>query len=307
MFQIPQKKLLALVPKWAGGELNEVDSYLYFLALLNSTDLVEFRHPCKPTPDTSSIVYNNMEDLIQIIGKINLVTHPAAVFQRIAISPENNTLANVHYWIENWEKNLSDFEEGYITQTERMDLNRREAALEKLIKSQYKEIHLATQIANWAEIAGCFPSFQVSTQFGTMECSEYWKLIIRKCINTESIFTIPLSDITELISHCEDNIEHGSIYAHTLMSMLRSGAEKNKNFLGLGDWDLSQSSINYQIVSDSVERANLDLLIATAPASEPRITDYPTKFEYLKAKAKWMLSTSQKETQTQPTNSIGNL
>jgi hypothetical protein len=307
VFQLPQKKLLSLVPKWAGGEFTEVDSYLYFLALLDSTDLVEFRHPCKVTAETSSIVYNNMEDLIQIIGQMNLIQHPAAIFQRIAISPENNTLQNVHYWIENWETNLKDFSDGYQTFSERMDLNRREAALEKLIKSPYKEIQLATQIANWAEIAGQFPQFQVSTQFGTLECNEYWKLIIRKCINSESIFSIPLADIQELIEHCENTIEHGSIYAHTLMEILRNGATKNKNFLGLGDWDLSQSSINYLIVSeDSVEKANLDLLVATAPTSEPRITDYPTKFEYLKAKSKWMLAT-QMNASTAKQESIGGL
>jgi hypothetical protein len=294
IFHLSQKKLLSFIPKWAAQEsLGEVDSYLLFLALLDSTQLVEWRTAVQFTQDTSSIVANNMEDLAQIVGKMNLITHPAAVFQRIAISPENNTLQNVHYWIANWETNIEDFCDGYVTQAERADLNRRELALEKLIKAPHREIVLASQIANWAEIAGQFPQFQVETQFGAMECSEYWKLIIRKCIKAESIFNIPLRDIQELIDHCEDNIEHGSIYAHTLMQILRSGADKNKNFLGLGDWDISQSSISYLIVSeDSVEKANFDLLVSTAPTTEPRLQDYPTRFEWLKAKARYSLSQS---------------
>lgn len=298
IFHLSQKKLLSFVPKWAAGELNEIDSYLLFLSLLNSTGQCEFRSAAKPIASTSSIIANNMEDLVQLVGSINLITHPEEVFSRIAISPENSTLENCHYWIANWETQLEDFKEGYQSYYLRQDLNRREEALEKLIKSPHKEIQLATQIANWASIAGEFPTFAVQTQFGNMDCAEYWKLIIRKCINAESIFAIPLADLDELIEHCEDKIQHGSIYAHTLMEILRSGRTKNKNFLGLGDWDISQSSISYMIVrsEDSVESANMDLLVKTAPTAEPKITDYPTRFEYLKAKSRYFLSQS-----TEPT------
>jgi hypothetical protein len=80
------------------------------------------------------------------------------------------------------------------------------------------------------------------------------------------------------------------------MSLLRSGRDKNKNFLGLGDWDISTSSINYVIVDgeDSVEAANFSLLQASAPTHEPSIMEYPSRFEYLKAKMKWELSQQSK-------------
>jgi len=293
-FSIPQKKLLALTPKWAAGEMTEVDSYLLFLSLLNSTNQVEFRTPCTYTSDTTSIVYNNMEDLIQLVGAINRITHPHFVLSQIAITRENNTLSNVHYWIANWEQSIEEFKSGYISLSEQQDLLRREASLEKLIKSPYKEVQLASQIANWAELAGDFPQFPVTTQFGTLSCAEYWKLIIRKCVNSESIFSIPTSDIVELIEHCEDNISHGSIYAHTLMQILRNGKEKQNNFLGLGDWDASTSSLKFILLQsdDSVEKANLQLIIDTAPTKEPDIREYPSRFEWLKAHTKWKLSQS---------------
>lgn len=286
-FSIPQKKLLALTPKWAAGELTEVDSYLLFLSLLNSTEQVEFRTHCTYTSDTSSIIYNNMEDLLQLVGAINLITHPTFVLSRIAITKENHTLSNVHYWLENWSQQIDEFKSGYVSTSEQQDLLRRESALERLIKSPYKEVQLASQIANWAELAGNFPHFQISCPFGTMSCAEYWKLIIRKCINSESIFAVPTSDIIELIEHCEENIEHGSIYAHTLMQILRNGKQKQTNFLGLGDWESSFVLLNQE---DTVERANLELLVQNAPTEEPRITDYPSKFEWLKAHSKWKLA-----------------
>ena len=293
IFHLPQKKLLSFITKFASGELGEIASYLLFLSLLDSTQLVEFRSAVKRTADTSSIVYNNFEDLVQLVGQINIITHPEEVFSRVAISPENNTLDTIHHIIENWENQLEEFKNGYISYGIRADLRRREEALERLIKSNHTEQQLAVQIANWAEVAGSFPRFTVSTQFGQLTCAEYWKLIIRKCIKAESIFAIPVPDIDELITHCEDTIEHGSIYSHTLMSMLRSGRDKNKNFLGLGDWDISQSSLSYLILDknkDSVEEANLELIKKAAPSEEPRITDYPSRFEYLKAKMRWNLS-----------------
>ena len=291
-FSIPQKKLLSLTPKWASGELTEIDSYLLFLSLLNSTNQIEFRVPVSYTAETTGIVYANMESLIQLVGQINCITHPELILSQIAITRENHTLSNVHYWIQNWESSIDDFKSGYVSVSEQQDLLRREASLEKLIKSPYKEVQLATQIANWAELAGAFPDFDVTTQFGTLSCAEYWKLIIRKCVNAESIFSVPTADIQELIEHCEDNIPHGSIYAHTLMQMLRNGKEKQTNFLGLGDWDSSTSSLKYVLLNsdDSVEKANLQLLIQTAPATEPDIREYPSRFEWLKAHTKWRLS-----------------
>lgn len=304
IFHLPQKKLLSFVPKFAASQLNEVDSYLLFLSLLESTNLVEFRTAAKVTSNTASIIYNNMEDLVKLVGAMNVLTHPDQVFSRIAISPENNDLETIHYILANWELQLSDFKDGYVAISIRQDLNRREAALEKLIKSNHREIQLATQIANWAEIAGKFPEFEVHTQFGTLTCAEYWKLIIRKCINAESIFSIEQKDLEELITHCEENIEHGSIYSHTLMQILRNGKEKKANFLGLGDWDISQSSISYLMVQseDSVEQANMELLVNTAPTSEPKLTDYPTRFEWLKAKARWTLA--QASTSTHSTKNL---
>jgi hypothetical protein len=126
----------------------------------------------------------------------------------------------------------------------------------------------------------------------------YWKQIIRKCINKDSIFKIPLIDLEDLIEHCEINIPHGSIYAHTLMELLRAGRDRNKNFLGLGDWDLSSSSISYRIISeeDSVETANFSAILMSAPTTEPRLQEYPSRFAWLKAKVKWDMAQNHQKT-----------
>lgn len=287
VFQIPQHKLLSLVPKWSKGELNQVDTYLYFLSLLDSTGQVEFRTHCKPTEETIQILSNNLEFLIQIVGALNCIRHPEFVVTKICITKENNTLDNVHYWLQTWQQNIDDFKQGYANQELRSLITKRELALEKLIKTPYKDSQLSSQIASWAELAGAFPKFETLTPFGLIPICDYWKLIIRKCMKAESIFSIPTKDITELIEHCEDNIEHGTIYSHTLMSILREGRDKQNSFLGLGD--LSSPSFVLLDSPDSVEQANLQLLVQTAPTVEPKLLDYPSRFEWLKAHTKWKL------------------
>lgn len=300
VFEIPQHKLLSLVPKWTKGELNQVDTYLYFLSLLDSTGQVEFRTHCKPTEETIQILSNNLENLIQIVGAMNCIKHPEFVVTRICITKENNSLDNVHYWLQTWQQNIDDFKQGYANQELRQSIVKRELALEKLIKTPYKDTQLAAQIASWAELAGAFPQFETITPFGLISIAEYWKLIIRKCMKAESIFSIPTKDIVELIEHCEDNIEHGTIYAHTLMSILREGRDKQNSFLGLGSLDFDSSSQSFVLLdsNDSVEKANFDLLVQTAPIIEPKLTDYPTRFEWLKAHTKWKLVSASQNVNT---------
>lgn len=296
IFYLPQRKLLGYISKWSNGELTPTDSYLLFLALLNSTDAVEWRVPVKRTKETDGLIANNMEDLVICIGKINTIKHPSFKIPHIAITPDSSTLTSVEYWIANWEVSIEEWKDSYASYNEQRDLRDREYALEKLIRTPHKEIQLATQIADWAEIAGDFPQSLTLVNGAHISLAHYWKQIIRKCINKDSIYQIPLCDIDELITHCEENIPHGTIYAHTLMQMLRTGRDKNKNFLGLGDWDLASSATSFKILSesDSVESANIEALLLSAPTEEPKLTDYPTRFAYLKAKVKWDMATKMK-------------
>jgi len=92
------------------------------------------------------------------------------------------------------------------------------------------------------------------------------------------------------------------------MQILRNGKEKQSNFLGLGDWDSSTSSLKYVLLQseDSVEKANLQLIINSAPTTEPNIMQYPSRFEWLKAHTKWKLSQSLQDPETESNQKGGN-
>ena len=293
IFSLPQKKLLSYLGKWASQELTPTDSYLLFLSLLNSSELVDFRVPVSRTLETDSIVAQNMENLAKVVSRLNAVTNPSVVFPRYAVSPETKTLSNIKHWIENWNDSWQDFQDGFSREYDSRKLIVRESALERLIKNPHLPISsYASKIADWASIAGAFPEYLTTSPFTGLKVSmaDYWKEIIIKCSREESLFLVPQVDIQDLLDHCESNISIGTIHSNALFKVLRHAIEKQKNFLGLGDMDLGK--IKYQILStdDTTESANIKAMIDSAPEHEPRPESYPNKIAYLKAKLRFQMA-----------------
>jgi hypothetical protein len=230
-----------------------------------------------------------MEFLSRTVIKLNTVVNPAVLFPRYVITPDTRTLSNVHHWIQNWHDEYQDFLNGRKRDYDNRKLAKREAALERLIKNPHKPASAyAKELADWAAVAGEFPTFLIKSPFSKLQVplAEFWRDIIIRCAREEFAYAIPESDLQELIDHCEDKVPIGSIHSHALFSILRKTRERHKNFLGLGEYDLKS---DYTLLSDSdtTEIANMTALVAAAPTTEPRPEQYPSKFQYLKAKLRW--------------------
>lgn len=286
IFQLKQKKLVSFIGKWSAGELTPTDSLLLFLALLNSTELIEWRTSFFKTPITDSLVANNMEELVKTVSAINLVKNPALAIPSFVCSKETSTLDNIQYWIESWNDALDSFRAGYKSSGDWERIRNREAALERLIKTSSRDVSTyAGILADWAELAGNFPRYEIIDLAGVkVSMADYWKSIIKKCCKSESIFNIPKIDLEDLIEHCEDNIAVGTIFSHQLMKLLRDGLLKQKGFLGV---DFSAAEFVILDADTSVEDANKLAMIKSAPSERPVERDFPTKFLYLKAKLKF--------------------
>lgn len=283
VFFMPQKKLLGLYQKYRHAELGSTDAWLLFLAYLNSTDLVEWRVPAKRSAQSDSIVANNFEQLVNLIERINRVRNPRVQFAKLCVTPDTCTLDNIKYWLASWEATFDSYLRGNKQEQLKQDLAALESTLEYLVKDANRnEVQFASRLAEWADKAGGFPRFPVQLAKTVTPCNEYWKQIIRKCTNQESIFAIPAKDLAELIEHCEENIEAGSIYAHHLFKILKEGRNKQQSFLGLGDF-----SFTILTGKESVEEANKLAIINNAPDEEPNRLQYPSQFQYLKAKLAW--------------------
>lgn len=304
LFHVPQKRLISLAGTWAAGKLTPTESYLLYLSLLDSTSLIHWRTPAQYIPtQTDSIIANNMESLLHIIGKINLITHPSFTLPSFAIGPDTSTLANSNHWIEVWTENYTEWYDGFLTARKREDikekLDHREEALQRLIKSSVPVDSYAATLADWAAIAGAFPiSSTIHPITGhSLPLSDYWKQIIRAVSNEDKLWRYPRADIVELIEHCEDSIQHGNIYAHKLMSYLRSGLRKYDDYLGFGDIGISTGGgtpFTVMPPTSSIQDINRTALLTTAPEEEPKKHQYPTTHAWLKAYTKWKLATSKK-------------
>lgn len=307
LFSIPKKKLLSLSTQWAAGKLSPTENYLFYLSLLDSTSLIEWRVSAKYSSKTPQIIANNMEQLIHIIGKIDLIHHPSFSLPRFAITSDTADLSNSYHWINAWIENYNDWIDGYkhSSAEERTKLEIRENALQKLIKTPGSESTeaLANVLANWAELAGDFPSYSTPHHISRkpIPLSDYWKLIIRACVNEEKIWQFPRGDIEELISHCEDNIIMGNINSHALMKLLRTGLRKYDDYLGFGDINLEGKTTSFKIMSssDSTEDSNIQALLLTASETEPKKSQYQSNFAWLKAHTKWSLAQAQKKKASQ--------
>ena len=298
VFCMPQKKLLASLGKWSSGGLTTTDSYLLFLGLLKSTDLVDFRVPAVLTEHTDSIVAQNMESLCRTVIKLNTVSNPAVCFPHYVISPETKGLDNVRYWIENWKDSYEDFIAGKLKDLQGRDewkrLQLREAALQRLIKNPHTPItSIVGKLADWASIAGEFPSHgTVPSPFTSLPItiSDYWKQLIELCAHESKLFGIPRKDLQELLDHCEEHIPIGTIYSNALFKVIRHALERQQSYLGLGDLDVSKGIYELLDGTDTVENANLRASVQAAPVEVPRPDQYATKFEYLRAKLRYDLA-----------------
>ena len=295
LFHVSKKKLIALAAQWSAGKLSQTENYLLYLSLLHSTDLIEWRAPAIYTPKTSSIVANNMEQLLHIISKIDMVRHPSFILPHFVISQDTANLENSYHWIQVWNQNYNDWYANIKDHSNDQELLRRELSLQKLIKSSHKNIEDYPRIlANWASTAGDFPTFEVKVRGVKMVLADYWESIIIKCAREETIFQVPENDLRELIDHCEDTIVgDGSIYAVALMRYLRKGEAMQRNYLGLGDIDLSsREGTAYRILkpTESAEDANIQNMIDSAPSVEPEKKNYPDLISYIKAKARWNIA-----------------
>lgn len=297
VFAIRQDKLISVIARKYPEQLTPTDSYLGFLALLHSTGKIDWRVPCAYHAETiDAVIAANMLDLLKVVGITSAVTHPAFTMPAFVITPDTRNLATVNHWIGIWKQCYIDFLEGNKRAQLHDRIVRREQAMERLIKDPSKNpANYANQLAEWAALAGEFPTGTVPVDGKQVPLSEYWKSMIRRAARGEAVFSLNDTDLAELIEHCEDAIPHGSIYAHTLMLCLRRAQESKKNFLGLGDFDIRTSTYRILDDSDSAEKANVLAMIDSAPIEKPVESNYPSKIAYLRAHYKWLAAQQHRE------------
>lgn len=286
---VPTHTLLSKAGEWAAGGLTEKETVALFVALLKSTDLVDFKTTAAPSYETCQ---KYMEFLLRTIGwKETLSDQIFLKLPRFVINHSTKTLTNVHHWLATWEEIKSNWAQNVSRAYKAKDildkLVRREEALARLIKSHTKKSSdYAWLLAKWAMLAGEVPK----------GLQEYWTDLFK--LKGTAIYLAKTVDLEELVEHMEENLPHGTIYAYAVMKHLRTLLTKNRagDFgLGLDGTDSLGNTIEnpYSIVEESTETENRRILIASAPEKEPKQEEYPDLVSYLRAKAAYILAKAQ--------------
>jgi len=306
VFYLTQRQLEPLYVRYCNEEsFPTKDAYLLFLAFLNSTGLVEWRTPAGFYEETEAIVANNFQFLVTTIQRMNTIRTPSVQFAKVSVSNESRYLKNVAYWITSWEETCDDYFAGGKREASKRELHEMEARLDYIIKdANRKETTLAANIAAWANKAASFPKTPIRVGSEIMPKGKFWESIIRKCVNEESVFCVENSDLQELLDYCMENLELGSLYTYNLVQIIKRGMGAKEDLLGMGDFE-------YQILDqESVEQANLAVIIGNAGEREPSRKSFPSTFAYIKAKMAWDQKKEKEESERQQQaldNSTGEL
>lgn len=290
VFDIPFPDLLAASNDWLSDHYTPIDKRLLFLALIKSTELVQFRTYARPS---DNIISCNMDTLIEWAAYIHGIKtkQQFECLPRYVITQESSHLSNIDGWFSTWQDAITEYKDQYRTYNAAQMQVRREDALSRIIKDPNRITdRYIKQLAEWAGIAAAFPDSLVTTPEGSaIPLRDYWCDLIRKCGNKQfQIWRLNRNDLSELEEHLEYNLPHGTIVSHELMVIIRHAIKRHDSAFGISSID----SPAFVILDpkDNVEKANILAAASLAPAVEPTAQDYPDKVSFLRAKARWNLA-----------------
>ena len=280
---------------------------LLFLALLNSSGIIEWRSQAAPEDKT---ILQHFEYLAKTVSWLEMYSYDyklskrvGPAFPKFVISPETKKLDNLKYWLQSWENARVEYETGSKRESLNQRILRRERALTKLINNSAKEPEqFAWLLAQWAADSTDFPeTVQVRTRktvddsIQTLSLRDYWISIL---VNKNEYET-DRTELEKLELFLVDNLDHGSVYAFNVLKLVRSKMEKQQSGLGLREIFTAEElqKINdspFTIVTDTIEQENVLSIVSTAPSKEPARVNYVSNLEYLKDRAKWNLAQSMK-------------
>jgi hypothetical protein len=283
IMSVDPRILLSRARDWADGNLNEVEKKLLFIALLKSTDLVEFRRPAYPTNQT---IQRNMEYLLRTLAWRH-ATGPKFLLPKFVVDKGTQDLKSVPAWLDKWNDERDYFlsRQGHWELREKIQL--REAAMQRLLGKDRKTPSFYKNLARWV--------IEVSDAPKVVE--ELWTNIF--LLDTDvKIWAADTEVIQELLKYMINNIDAGSIFANLAFKHIRSILIKNQGGLeyGLGMTSISDLDIEdikskgYILLPSSktsMEVYNDSVAIRTAPSKLPERADYQTELDFLRAKIKW--------------------
>lgn len=298
LFSLPSSSLLSRAGDWGQGKLSPEECRILFIALLHSTDHLDFHTAALPTNQT---IQYHMQKVFHTVGWYHTLDMKNMILPKYAVNHATRDLKNIGLWLDSWNEIKDDWINGQTKSAQsRRKLERlaiREESLSRLIKSYSKKSEdYAWRLAAWALDASDDPEEHPISK----DLKEYWTTLFK--LRGNSIYLASTNDLDEMVEHMEKYLPHGDIFSHAVLKHVRALLFKNKSGdFGLGiptGTDLTEMHNNpYKIVEDDIEIHNVDVVIASAPEEEPRKSDYPDLVSFIRAKAAFYLKNKKNELQ----------
>lgn len=322
VFSLPFKYLVSRYSAdWYTGKLCEEEKKLLFLAFLKETDLVIF--DAFAYPDIS-IVEQNIESLAKLSSWLHGISNPAVILPSFRITKETASLQAMSHWLQAWWQVKIDFESGMKRQIKLAEQHRLEAFLETKIKRieagiQQESPGYLKILAEWADIAACFPNFAISHPITgeNIRLGDYWKEMLQA--PESRYYNYSLVDWKELEDHIIDNIDDLST-TFALAIIRKTKAIINRTSMDLGlevierslfDKNGIETGKSYEVreLIEAKEQETISALAAKAPKEEPQRCNYANQVAFLRAKIAWnfavkQASSQQQQQQSQQTNQM---
>lgn len=273
------------------NNMNKEEKRLVFLACLASTGLLSCKVPPFPNDAIVDALFPRLLLITQWITNIHLPNYNLPTYQ---VTHETANLSNLKYWVEA----LFELKDAFYQERRQVEavaaLKKQEETLELLIRRaemQHTAYTPATSkmLATWAlEISKAPTNMHTTWLAGNKEYSgtikDYWYYIMTA--PTSSIYNIKNADIEELIEHLEDNLEHGTTSAYTVLKYVRSLRDKQTKGLGMFEMlGLSQEAVDTTMKVAAVASGHIPTTQSLPPA--PIKANFPKLTDYLLAKITW--------------------
>ena len=267
---------------------SRTEKKLYFLSLLNVTDLVDFHHYANPDPWIMEATFIQLAELASWVDFAKHQIRDRLVFPRYAVREENHDLKNISIWVSE----LTDIHKLFRTKNKQEDLKQKFDAKAADIEREYKRAHITGQaftsnLARWAlELA--------SVEEGMYE---KWRTMLLTPL--EDAWTLNREELEEMLEHFRAELPINNDQVIAVIGQIKLLLGKSKEGFSFTfideegrDEEPDDSSridkIFPRTPTKGSDEAHVDPLIDISEIGpEPSRKDYPKSWMYTQAKARW--------------------
>lgn len=297
IFGLPTKALIMQnLDVFIMGKLSKTEVHLLGCALLNKLPIIWER------PLQESVCIPFWKSHIEQLATIVMQHDPTktAFLPKFKISAITEDLSNLSIYLHSVDSAILEYNNGNVKadyfrdRTEETILRLLRTALAKAEKTKM----LPTLMADWASDVGRFPDTRILVSEGLHSTlREHWHYIIKKVFSVSSPVeilseTISLGDVDELIEHCEQNIDVGSIHSLALFRKLRIVKEVLAEFRSpakLTNIQIAETNKNlvHALIDDASNFVQATETNKVYKDGEPMRSNYPTLTAFTRAKLAW--------------------